>query len=102
MTVSRKPPDAGEAAWERLGVTPIENRRLARGAYVWRFEKPGYATTECLAAELPLGPAVWPVGGAFHLTLDATGAAPPSRRPRVPRSRAWRRHGRESGHSRCC
>src|SRR5437660_1433276 len=46
VTVFRKPPDGGEESWEQLGVTPIPDRRLARGVYHWKFEKPGYATAE--------------------------------------------------------
>ena len=49
MTVSRKPPDGADESWERLGMTPIDNRRLALGVYHWKFEKPGYATAEGLA-----------------------------------------------------
>ena len=48
-TVSRKPPDGPAESWERLGVTPIDNRRLALGLYHWKVEKPGYATAESLA-----------------------------------------------------
>src|SRR5207249_2627041 len=47
-TVSRKPPDSPEGSWERLGVTPIQDRQLARGVYHWKFEKPGYAPAEGL------------------------------------------------------
>jgi hypothetical protein len=76
-TVYRKLPDAGQKSWERLGVTPIKELRLARGIYHWKFEKRGYATTEGMAIECPLGPALSPTGGTVNVELDAVGAAPP-------------------------
>src|SRR5439155_26869630 len=75
--VWRKPPDAGEASWERLGQTPIKDRRLARGVYHWMFEKSGYVTAEGLAVEIPLNPAGSGMGGTVQVELDPEGVAPP-------------------------
>jgi serine/threonine protein kinase len=76
VTVSRRPPDGAEESWERLGLTPIQDRRLARGIYHWKFEKPGYATAEGLGVDfVNLGTS--PVGGTFNVELDAEGVAPP-------------------------
>ena len=44
-----------EEIWEQLGLTPIEGRRLPRGVYRWKFEKPGYVTAESLSADYPPG-----------------------------------------------
>jgi hypothetical protein len=74
VTVSRKPPDGAEESWEPLGVTPIENRRLALGVYHWKFEKPGYATAEGLANDGFLRRAT--SGRAFRVELDAQDVAP--------------------------
>jgi dienelactone hydrolase len=77
VIVSRRPPDAGGESWRRLGVTPIEKRRLACGVYHWKFEKPGYLTAEGIAVELPLIRGISPMGGTFKVELDAEGVAPP-------------------------
>jgi eukaryotic-like serine/threonine-protein kinase len=73
-TISRKHPDGDEESWERLGVTPIENRRLARGVYHWRFEKPDYVTAERLTADHPPGRPR--EGFPLLVELDKEGEAP--------------------------
>jgi serine/threonine protein kinase/predicted esterase len=77
VTVMRKPPEGSENSWKRLGVTPINKRRLARGVYHWTFAKRGYATAEGLAAEAPLGPAIAPMGGKIRVELDPENVVPP-------------------------
>jgi serine/threonine protein kinase len=72
----RKPPDGPEESWEQLGVTPIEGRRLARGVFHWKFEKPGYATAEGLANDGFLSRAILSTDGAFRVELDAEDVAP--------------------------
>jgi serine/threonine protein kinase len=86
-TVTRKPPDGDEESWERLGVTPIENRRLARGVYYWKFEKPGYVTAERLTADHPPGRP----REEFPLLvdLDEEGAAPPDMVRVSPSAPGW-------------
>ena len=42
--VSFKPYGGADSEWEVLGETPINSVRLPRGAFRWRFEKPGYQT----------------------------------------------------------
>ena len=76
VTVSRKPPDDPEESWERSGVTPIDNRRLALGVYHWKFEKPGYATAEGLANDHFLRVTRLRTGGAFRVELDGEEVAP--------------------------
>ena len=75
-TVSRKPPDDSAESWERLGVTPVDNRRLALGLYHWKFEKPGYATAESLADDAFLRVVRLGTGGAFRVELDRAEVAP--------------------------
>jgi serine/threonine protein kinase len=72
--VSRRHPDDPEEAWERIGVTPINERRLARGVYQWKFEKPGYVTAEALKADHPPGSSR--LKATLRVDLDAQGAAP--------------------------
>src|SRR5262245_12933848 len=76
VTVSRKPPDGPADSWEPLGITPIDNRRLALGVYHWKFEKPGYATAESLADDGFLRVARMRTGGAWHVELDQAEVAP--------------------------
>ena len=75
-TVSRKPPDDPKESWERLGVTPVENRRLALGLYHWKFVKPGYATAESLADDAFLRAVRLGTGGAVRVELDRAEVAP--------------------------
>ncbi len=49
--VSIRPYRGDPNAWETLGKTPIEKIRLPRDAYVWRIDKPGFAS-EFFIAEL--------------------------------------------------
>jgi serine/threonine protein kinase len=72
--VSRKHPDDPEQAWERIGVTPINERRMARGVYQWKFEKPGYVTAENLKADHP--PGISRMRAILRVDLDEVGAAP--------------------------
>jgi hypothetical protein len=75
-TVSRKPPDGPAESWERLGVTPVNSRRLALGLYHWKVEKPGYATAESLADDAFLRVFRSGTGGAFRVELDRAEVAP--------------------------
>jgi serine/threonine protein kinase len=74
-TVWRRPPDSGDDKWERLGITPIEDRPVARGVYQWKLEKPGHTTAETLTADLHPGSSR--MGLKMEaVELDAEGAAP--------------------------
>ena len=61
-----RPYGGASDAWTSLGQTPLKMVRLARGPYVWRVAKPGYAAMESL-------------DGAYHeaaLVLHKEGAVP--------------------------
>jgi hypothetical protein len=75
-TVSRKPADASDESWQRLGETPIENRRLPRGVYHWKFEKPGYATAEGLANDGLMNLERVLTGADLRVDLDREDVAP--------------------------
>src|SRR5262249_48075117 len=75
-TVSRKPPDDSTDSWERLGVTPIDNRRLALGLYHWKVEKPGYVTAERLADDAFLKLVRLFRGEDFRVELDRAEVTP--------------------------
>jgi serine/threonine protein kinase/formylglycine-generating enzyme required for sulfatase activity len=84
-TVSRKPLDGAKEDWERLGTTPINELRLPRGTYHWRFEKPGYRTAENLTADLPPGSVR--IKTILRVDMDEEGAAPSDMvrvRPQLP------------------
>ena len=42
---------AEDGPWQYLGHSPLQNARLPRGVYRWRFEKLGYEPRECVAAD---------------------------------------------------
>ena len=88
-TVSRKSPDDSAESWERLGVTPVDNRRVAHGLYHWKIEKPGYATAESLADDAFLRVVRSGAGGAVRVELDRAEVRAPrhgARPPGAPRS----------------
>ncbi|MEX2141936.1 MAG: protein kinase [Pirellulales bacterium] len=72
--VSRKHPDGVEEIWEQLGLTPIKDRRLARGVYQWKSEKPGYRAAETLTADRPPGSSRLAL--TLEVDLDAENVAP--------------------------
>jgi serine/threonine protein kinase len=74
-TIFRKHYDGPEDAWERVGVSPIKELRLARGVYQWKFEKAGYVTAQALKADHPPGSSR--LKATLRVDLDAEGAAPP-------------------------
>ena len=53
-----------------MGVTPIENQRVALGLYHWKIEKPGYATAESLADDSFLRAVRLGTGGVVQVELD--------------------------------
>jgi dienelactone hydrolase len=65
VSVSRRPIDDPDGGWELLGLTPLNDVRLARGFYRWKLEKPGYESVESLAESLP------------QVQLDPQGSQPP-------------------------
>ena len=76
-TVARKAADGGDDSWEQLGPTPIQDRRLARGDYHWKFEMPGYAMVEGLAWDGFLNHEDTRGGGTFVVKLEPEGTQPP-------------------------
>jgi eukaryotic-like serine/threonine-protein kinase len=69
--------DAG-SSWDYVGKTPLKNVRQPRGLFLWKFEKPGFATA--LRTTLSLVPRFavlpgQPVEGS--VTLDEMGHVPP-------------------------
>jgi serine/threonine protein kinase/pimeloyl-ACP methyl ester carboxylesterase len=76
VTVSRKRADDSDGGWERLGETPIQNRRLARGVYYWKFEKPGYAAAEGLANDGLMNLERLLTGADLRVELDREDVAP--------------------------
>ena len=67
-----------DAPWEAVGATPFKNVRQPRGMFIWKFEKPGFATVLRTTSALfgwyavPLGQPV-----AASVTLDESGKIPP-------------------------
>jgi serine/threonine protein kinase/formylglycine-generating enzyme required for sulfatase activity/dienelactone hydrolase len=66
------------APWEFVGKTPFTNLRQPRGMFIWKFEKPGYATVYRTTLALIPRYSV-PPGESIEgkVTLDETSAAPP-------------------------
>jgi serine/threonine protein kinase/dienelactone hydrolase len=62
--VSIRPYRGDPNAWETIGKTPLHNQRLARGDYVWRIAKQGFATVLFIDS-----PASVPYPG-FHWSFD--------------------------------
>jgi dienelactone hydrolase len=75
--VYRRAYSDANAPWELVGHTPFKNVRQPRGNFVWKFEKPGFATVLRTTAALfgwyppPVGQPV-----AATVTLDESGKTP--------------------------
>jgi eukaryotic-like serine/threonine-protein kinase len=76
--VYRREYDDSAGIWEYVGKTPLKNVRQPRGVFIWKFEKPGYATVMRLTTALvpryyvPPGETV-----EAQVTLDEVGNVPP-------------------------
>lgn len=75
-TVSRKSLDGSDEQWQQLGITPIENRQLSRGAHHLKFEKNGFATAEGIVNDFYLLIATLGGTGPFRVELDKADIAP--------------------------
>src|SRR5271166_4427361 len=77
VIVFRKDYVDANAPWELVGKTPIKNVRQPRGLFLWKFEKPGFATalrtTLSLVPRFAVPPGQ-PVEG--RVTLDEVGQVP--------------------------
>ena len=75
--VYRRAYSDANAPWELVGRTPLKDVRQPRGNFVWKFEKPGFATVLRTTAALfgwyppPVGQPV-----AATVTLDESGKTP--------------------------
>ena len=63
---------------EAVGATPFKNVRQPRGMFIWKFEKPGFATVLRTTSAL-FGWYAVPIGQpvAASVTLDESGKIPP-------------------------
>ena len=63
-----------DAPWEAVGATPLKNVRQPRGMFIWKFEKPGFATVLRTTSAL-FGWYAVPIGQpvAASVTLDESG-----------------------------
>ena len=71
IKVYKRPYNSAKAKWEFMGVTPIKNHRIPISDAVWKFELPGYATTEQATFAHDLG------DSKLYVQLDPVGQAPP-------------------------
>jgi hypothetical protein len=51
-TVLMGPLQTGPAAWKNLGISPVLAKRICKGTWRWKAEKPGYETAEGTVAIL--------------------------------------------------
>jgi serine/threonine protein kinase/predicted esterase len=76
--VYRTPYGNVDGPWELVGRTPLKDVRQPRGTFLWKFEKPGFATMVQMTAPL-FGALPPPIGEAVSatVTLDPAGRIPP-------------------------
>ncbi len=68
--------DSNDNAWEYLGRTPIEKRRLPRVFFRWRVEKPGFEPVYRATGWLP-GYPLSPKDPQYTFALQKLGSVPP-------------------------
>lgn len=70
--------NGNDNAWEHLGQTPIENRRVPWAFFRWKLEKPGYMTAEVASGGKAGRPLMFPeTAGGFTVELQKAGSVPP-------------------------
>ena len=68
--------DTPDSEWEYLGVSPIENVRLAIGIFRWRIEKEGYDTVLAASTNWSVSPAEGLIPIDLVRALDEKGTTP--------------------------
>ena len=77
VDVYRREYDDTHSNWTYVGRTPLKDVRQPRGTFIWKFEKPGFATV--LRTTLALIPRLVPAGDAVQesVFLDEVAKIPP-------------------------
>ena len=75
-TVLRRPPDAAENAWDRLGVTPIEKRRLRAAFTSGSSKRPDSRRRKASRSKARSARRCRQMGGVVQVDLDPQDAAP--------------------------
>jgi cephalosporin-C deacetylase-like acetyl esterase len=68
---------APEKDWTFIGITPIENIRLAAGYFRWKIEKEGYETITALSSAFRFSTEIGLTPVDIQFTLDEEGTIPP-------------------------